>query len=101
MHKRGKFPLTSVAGIIRGLYPAHPTKAIERALGCSPRQAQRIVETGQVPAAFCAAVAQFLRDTSEYNRRRQAEYDAEIELVEKALLAKAEARSARDVGGDP
>jgi hypothetical protein len=76
--------LTNVAGLIRGLHPAHPVKAIERALGCSPRQAQRIVETGQVPRAFAEKVLAFLQRSADYNRQRLAEYEAEIANLEAA-----------------
>jgi hypothetical protein len=93
----GKSSLTQVTGIIRGLYPAHPVKALERALGCSPRQAQRIVETGQVPMKWHAQVAAFFRQTAEFNRQRLAEIDVEIARFEEA---QARARAAQDMGED-
>ena len=99
MDKRGKIPLTNVAHVIRGLYPAHPTKAIERALNCSPRQAQRIVETGQVPRAFYEKVVEFLRRSADYNRQRLAELDAEIAQLE-ADRSKARESHKAGVGGD-
>jgi hypothetical protein len=92
--------LTNIAGVIRGLYPAHPTKAIERALNCSPRQAQRIVETGQVPRAFYSQVVEFLRHSAEFNRRRLAELDAEIAQLE-VSGSEAQTSVAPDVGDDP
>jgi hypothetical protein len=92
--------LTNIAGVIRGLSPAHPTKAIERALNCSPRQAQRIVETGQVPRAFYSQVVEFLRRSADYNRQRLAEYEAEIQRLE-AARSEDKARSAPSLGDDP
>ena len=92
--------LTNVAHVLRGLYPAHPVKAVERALGCSPRQAQRIVETGQVPRAYAEKIVQFLRTTAAYNRARLAEYDAEIDRLA-ASDAENKAPSAPAVGDDP
>ena len=92
--------MTNVAHVIRGLYPAHPTKAIERALNCSPRQAQRIVETGQVPRAYYSKVVEFLRYSADFNRHRLAELDAEIAQLE-VTGSEAQTSAKADVGGDP
>lgn len=69
---RGDFPprrRMNVGTLIASAFPRHPIKHIETALGCTPRQAQRIVETGKSPSRFQAALRKILLAAMEANNR--------------------------------
>jgi hypothetical protein len=79
---RGKDYPVSVAALIRGAIPRHAAKEIEQHVGCSRRQAWRIVSTGRVPQRFRAALIALLRDAADRNERRLRELKGEIQLLE-------------------
>ena len=73
----------NAALIISATYPRHKVKTLARELGCSERQARRMIETGNVPEAFqdrlLSAVEMTLDRLTEYlgavrNAQRKRQY---------------------------
>ena len=73
--------------------PRHPAKVIERALGCTTRQAWRIVSTGRVPGRFRAALIEVLDRAIEHSRAKLGEAERELKYIrETAMVERAQAR---------
>ena len=100
MRKTGNlFPLMNAAAFIRSAWPRGAAKQIEPLLGCSPRQAWRIVSTGRVPGKFRAAFFEAVRREITRNRARLARIDAQIKAIEHGeTVAEARARRTESVG---
>ena len=79
--------------LIWAALPRHPAKAIERALGCTTRQAWRIVSTGRVPGRFRAALIEVLDDAIEHSRAKLGEAERELKYIrDLEMVARAQAR---------
>ena len=103
MGSTGKRRLTNLATHIRAAYPRHAVKQLERALGVSDSQADRIVKTGRAPGKFRASLIQILENALESNRAEIERLQRELkaldyaEMVERAAVRRAE----DDRSGDP
>lgn len=76
--RRGKnFPMNA-GTLIATAAPRHAAKQLQTHLGCSPRQAWRIVTTGRVPAYLRDRTIEFLEDA--FRRNREAIERAEAQL---------------------
>lgn len=92
--------LTTTIALIRD--ERNAAKLIERHLGVSPAQADRIVKTGRAPNALRAAWLAFLKGLREKNRAKLAQYDEEIRALEyQEMVARAASRRSSAMGGSP
>lgn len=87
--KGKKFPM-NVGTLIASALPKNAAKHLEAELGCSPRQAWRIVSTGKVPGRFRVAFIRIV-DAMIENRIAALKYhqaalkaEAYAEMVERA-----------------
>jgi hypothetical protein len=71
-----------------------PQKAVARELGCSPRQARRIMNTGKAPSAFRDALVNLLDRLIEHSRERLRIAEDELRALRtKEMLERAASRS--------
>jgi|SRR5579859_37841 len=103
MRSSGNFhPLMNAAAFIRGAWPRGAAKQIERALGCSRRQAWRIASTGHVPGVFAATLLEAVRYALARNQAEIARRRAELKVIRHArMVDRARARRAPDMGPLP
>jgi predicted transcriptional regulator len=100
MRSGRKNPLTAVVSLIRG--ERHVAKELQRALGCTPRQAARIVDIGRVPQEYHARFVAFLKELRDRNNARVRAYDEGIRLFEyQRMVAEAKASRSETMGDDP
>lgn len=75
------------------LLGSHPRKMVERELGCSPRQARRIVDTGRAPSAFRDALISLLDRLIEASRERLRAAEDELRALRQTeMLERAASR---------
>ena len=77
MGHRGKDSSLTMTAIIRSAWPRHAAKHIEAELGCSRRQAWRMIETGRVPRSLNARLLRAV----EFALSRQSEELGKIRHV--------------------
>jgi AraC-like DNA-binding protein len=93
-------PLTICVDVLRD--ERHATKLVQRELGCSPSQADRIVKTGRAPADLREKFIEFLKRVRDRRLERAKALHEEIVLLE--YRASVEARrkaSSSETGGSP
>lgn len=87
-----KIPL-NFAAPIHAAFPRDTAKHLERGLGCSPRQAKRIAETGSVPEALKALALRLIDRALESNRAEIARLQEELRRLDhEAMCGRAAAR---------
>lgn len=101
MRRERNLPLTTVDSLITAAWPRHAQKEIERQLGCSTRQAWRIVHVGKVPGKFRQALIELLDRQITKNRLALEAIQEELKGIAHAeMVARAEGRRAPDLGSD-
>lgn len=75
MRTTGKsFPPMNATALIRSAWPRNAAKEIEHQIGCSRRQAWRMIQTGHIPASMRTRLIRAL----EYALERQHEHVGEM-----------------------
>jgi len=99
MCRAGNRPLTMIAEHIRAAWPRHTAKHLERGLGCSSAQAERITKTGYVPGAFRSAIIELLERAVADNRAKLERIEDELRQIRyERMVGRAAARNASDAG---
>lgn len=90
--------LTITLGIIRGLYPAHTSKHLQRAWGLSRWQAARILKSGKVPSTIADTALDAMLNEAQRVRQNLAGIEDGLRQIRYArAVAKGQARGAEPV----
>jgi hypothetical protein len=99
MRKGGESPLTTIANYVFAAFPRSTAKHLERGLNCSPRQAQRIVETGRAPGIFRTALIRLLDEAIARNKSELERLHDELRHIEHTeMVGRAADRRAPTLG---
>lgn len=98
------FPMSAVdtGMLIAAAYPKHAAKHLEKGLGCTPRQAWRIVSSGHAPAHFAAALLRLVDQAISRNLQELESLHGDLRRIHHAALLDTGAdRYAASVGPVP
>lgn len=80
----------NVGTLVAGALGRHAAKKIETGIGCSPRQAWRIIETGRVPGRLRSALLRFLDASIAKNKQALDRLHDELKALDlEEMLARA------------
>lgn len=91
----------TVGTLIAAAFPRHAAKHLEAELGCTRRQAWRMVSTGIVPVRFQVSFIQVVQSALSLQKSLLARVDDEIKRLDyEAMVARSATRRAEASGAD-